>query len=207
MNFLTVPRNSFTEPDKDMTGDQLEVAVQFTNELVMKLGVLRLAPSPADIKAITPLFCLPAQARAAGQMANSRRYEVRWTERSDREGSGLLEPDRHGTTAHVLWQIQSSATIFPTAGGRSQVHNIETKRECEWPRRGRREALFTMGPCRRMILVQMPILHHHYLFTSTNQKIQRNTPVKAAQDERPQSKQGQLIHGRSSFNAIRFSQR
>jgi hypothetical protein len=58
MNFLTVPRNNVEEPDQEMTGDQLEVAVQFTDELV-KLGVLRLPPSFAAIKAITPLFCLP----------------------------------------------------------------------------------------------------------------------------------------------------
>jgi hypothetical protein len=29
MNFLTVPKNNVKEPDKDMTGDQLELAVQF----------------------------------------------------------------------------------------------------------------------------------------------------------------------------------
>ena len=58
MNFLKVPRNNVAEPDKGMTDEQLEVAIQFTDELV-KLGVLRLPPSPAEIKAITPLFCLP----------------------------------------------------------------------------------------------------------------------------------------------------
>jgi hypothetical protein len=58
MNFLAVPRNNVAEPDKDMTSEQLDVAVQFTDELV-KLGVLCLPPSPAEIKAITPLFCLP----------------------------------------------------------------------------------------------------------------------------------------------------
>jgi hypothetical protein len=38
-----------------MTGDQLEVAAQLTDELV-KVGVLLLSPSPAEIKAITPLL-------------------------------------------------------------------------------------------------------------------------------------------------------
>jgi hypothetical protein len=55
---LTALRNNVAEPKKDMTGDQLEVAIQCTDELV-KLGVLHLSPSPAEIKAIMPLFCLP----------------------------------------------------------------------------------------------------------------------------------------------------
>ena len=58
MNFLKVPRNNVSEPDKDMTDDQVEVAVQFTDEL-MRLGVLCLPPSPAEIKVITPLLCSP----------------------------------------------------------------------------------------------------------------------------------------------------
>jgi hypothetical protein len=57
MNFLTVPRNNVEKPDKDMTDDQLEEAVQFIDKLV-KLGVIRLLPTPAEIKAITPLFFL-----------------------------------------------------------------------------------------------------------------------------------------------------
>jgi hypothetical protein len=53
MNFLTVPRINVEEPDKDMTDERLEVAVQFTDELV-KLGMIQLPPSPAQIKAIKP---------------------------------------------------------------------------------------------------------------------------------------------------------
>jgi hypothetical protein len=50
MNYLTIPRNNVSEPDKDMTDDRLEVAVQFTGELVT-LGDLRLPSTAECVKA------------------------------------------------------------------------------------------------------------------------------------------------------------